>query len=649
MITNGTNTITITDDDNSTIEFTTNAVTLAETNTSLTLTVVRVGATNTAVAVDYDTTNVTASAGSDYTAASGTLSFAPGVTTNTISLTLAPDLSYEANETFRVVLSAVTNSTLLTGTNTTSITDDDAATVTFTTNSIVVTEDVGTVTLTAIRTGSTNTTVSVNFTNLASSTATAGTDFTATNGLLFFAPGVTTNTFTVAIIDDLVAENHEYVNYRLLNPTNCALSVSNWVITITTNDSAVLSWSITATNVSESATNLTLTVNRTGTVFNEATVDFLTTNVTATAGSDYTATNGTLTFTNGVTNATITLLITGDDLDEVDETLRVVLSNPIDATISSRTNTVTIIDDDSSTLDFTTNAVTVAETNTTLTLTVVRSGATNTAVAVDYDSTNVTASAGSDYTAVSGTLSFAPGVTTNTITLTLAPDLTYEADETFRVILSGITNSTLGIGTNTVTVDDDDLALLGFTVDSDSVNELDGTIAIIVARTGVTNTTVSASFTTTNGTALSGADYTATNGTVSFAPGETNKTITVSVTFDDDLESSEIFRIRLVSITNAASATYTNIPITLTDSFGGLLPLLPADVVEISSIQRLGDDFLRLHVSGPTGTPFVIEASSDLLNWEPVVRNLISSAGFEWITPIDKSIPARYFRVAPPQ
>ena len=345
----------------------------------------------------------------------------------------------------------------------------------------------------------------------------------------------------------------------------------------------------------------------------------------------------------------ITLLITSDDLQEANETLRIVLSNPIDATITSRTNTVTITDDDGSTLNFTTNAVTLAETNTSVTLTVVRSGATNSAVSVDFTTTNITATAGSDYTATNGTFYFAPGVETNTVTLTLSPDLIYEANEIFRVVLSGITNSTLAVGTNTVTITDDDLAYLGFTVDSDSVNELDGTISIVVARTGVTNTTVSASFTTTNGTAISGTDYTATNGVVSFAPGETNKTITVSVTFDADLESSEIFRIRLVSLTNSASATYTNIPITIADSFGGIAGAALAETVEITSIQAIGEGFLRLHVSGPKGTPFVIETSSDLTTWVPVVSNIVPLGGLDWITPIDRTIPARYFRVVPPQ
>ncbi|MBK8000465.1 MAG: hypothetical protein IPK15_17535 [Verrucomicrobia bacterium] len=137
---------------------------------------------------------------------------------------------------------------------------------------------------------------------------------------------------------------------------------------------------------------------------------------------------------------------------------------------------------------------------------------------------------------------------------------------------------------------------------------------------------------------------------VSFAPGETNKTITIAITFDNDLESSEIFRLRLVSITNAASSTYTNIPITIADSFGGIAGAqLLDEPVEIKSIQRFGEDFLRIHVAGPKGTAFAIEASPDLKTWAPVTSNVLPLGGFDWIVPIDRSVPARYFRVVPPQ
>ena len=647
-ITTGTNTVTVTDDDVSTVGFTAGTTSTDETNGTVTLTVVRSGATNTTVTVDFMTTNATALAGSDYTATNGTFTFNPGETTNTVTIDLADNATQESAETFQVRLSNVSNSTLTIGTNIVTITDDDVSSVSFTTNSIVVEENTNTVTLTVVRSGATNTSISVNFTNLPSptTTATAGSDFVATNGLMTFAPGITTNTFTVTVINDVIAENREFIAYRLQTPSNTSLGTSNQVITINTNDSAILSWSTASTNIAEDGGTLTLTLNRSGTTFNVVTVDFTSIDVTAVDGSDYTATNGTLSFAAGETSHTITVDVAEDDLQEGNQTFRLVLSNPVDATIGTGTNTVTITDNDASTIAFTTNAVTLAETNVSVTLTIIRSGATNTAVAIDFTTTNVTASADNDYTATNGTFSFAPGETTNTLTIELADDLLYEGNETFRVILSGITNSSLGTGTNTVTIIDDDVAYLAFTAATDSVNELDGSIDLIVERTGVTNTEVSVAYLTANVSATAGADYTAASGVLTFAPGETEQIISVTIAFDDDIESPETFRIRLLNLTNAAAGSFTTNTVTITDAFGD--PPAAA-IVSISSFRAIGDRELLLRVTGPNGAPVVIETTTDFKNWTPVHGATISSGSLDWIAPIDPAEPARFFRVVPPR
>jgi hypothetical protein len=602
---------------------------------------------------------LSATAGTDYTATNGTLSFAPGVITNTITLAISDDALQEGNETFRFILSGLTNSTLAFGTNVATITDDDASSVSFWTNAITVFENTNVITLYALRSGATNTAVSVNFTNFGTASspataATAGSDFTATNGILLFAPGVTTNTFTLTIIDDGTAENSEQLACRLTSATNTSLGTSNLIVTITTNDSAVISIATSTTSFTETNdTNatITLTVNRTGTTFNQCTVNFTTTNVSATAGSDYLATNGTLTFAAGVSTTQIVVSMLYDDLQETNETFRVVLSGPVDATIGTGTNVITIADDDVSSLAISTNAVTVAEAGTNVTFTIVRSGATNTAVAVDFTTTNVTASAGSDYTATNNTLYFAPGVISNSVTVSISDDLLYEGNETFRLLLTVVTNSSTGIATNTATITDDDLSTLTFEVDTDSVSELDGTIDVLVTRTGVTNTTISSAYLTVNGSATAGSDYIATNGVLSFAAGETQKTITVEIIFDGPVESPETFTVRLVNFTNTAAGAETNITVTINDAFGDGAAFSAASAVPvaISAINAIGTNDLLLHITGPAGTPFVIETTTDFQTWTPVSTNYVRTAGTDWLTPIDRSVSARYFRVVRPQ
>jgi hypothetical protein len=126
------------------------------------------------------------------------------------------------------------------------------------------------------------------------------------------------------------------------------LGTSNLVVTITTNDSAVLRFTATTNSLDEADGTLTLTVLRTGTTNNAVTVDFTTTNVTASSSSDYTATNGTLSFAPGETNQSIVLELTDDDTQENTETFRwwrLML-------ITFGTNAVTVLDDDASLVAF---------------------------------------------------------------------------------------------------------------------------------------------------------------------------------------------------------------------------------------------------------------------------------------------------------
>jgi len=101
------------------------------------------------------------------------------------------------------------------------------------------------------------------------------------------------------------------------------------------------------TTSDESAANAEVTVTLSPASGLSATVDYATSNGTATAGSDYTSTSGTLTFTAGQTSKTINVPILADSADENNETITLTLSNAVRATISDSTSTITITDDDS--------------------------------------------------------------------------------------------------------------------------------------------------------------------------------------------------------------------------------------------------------------------------------------------------------------
>jgi hypothetical protein len=121
-----------------------------------------------------------------------------------------------------------------------------------------------------------------------------------------------------------------------------------------------------------------------------------------------------------------------------------------------------------------------------VTLTVTLSGPTASTVTISYSTANGTATAGSDYTAKSGTLTFAPGTTTQTISITIAGDRTRESNETFVVNLTGPTNATVAPsgGTATVTiVNDDGTAATAPAFASTTITDSSSTIALAPTQT----------------------------------------------------------------------------------------------------------------------------------------------------------------------
>ncbi|MDZ4781733.1 MAG: Calx-beta domain-containing protein [Planctomycetia bacterium] len=294
--------------------------------------------------------------------------------------------------------------------------------------------------------------------------------------------------------------------------------------------------------------NLVFTVTLSAAATNVVTVNYATDNVTATAGTDYTLTSGTLTFAIGETSKTISVPIVGDTTDEPNETFELDLSAPVNATLADAQATGTITDDDPlPTVSIAGTTVTEGDSGTVnATLTVTLSNPSSQAVTVAYQSQNGTATAPGDYTTTSGTLTFAAGETSKTISVPIAVDAATESSEAFTVVLSAPTNSTLGTATGTVTITDDDgPGALQFSATSYTVDEAAGTVTITVTRTGGDAAGVTVQYATSNGAATAGSDYTTASATLTFAAGETQKTLTVPILVDAVLEQEETFTLTL--------------------------------------------------------------------------------------------------------
>ncbi len=190
----------------------------------------------------------------------------------------------------------------------------------------------------------------------------------------------------------------------------------------------------------------------------QVSVDYSTADGTATAPLDYTPRVNILTFAPGVTSQTIAVPVVQDAIHEPNETFAVSLRNPAGATLARGQAIVTIVDDDPPPAMSISDAA-VAEGNAGRTLAycdVMLSNPTTDTVTVSYATADGTATAGSDYVARTGTLTFRPGQTVETAILTVNGDATVEPDETFFVNLSGASGATIADAQGTATIENDD-------------------------------------------------------------------------------------------------------------------------------------------------------------------------------------------------
>lgn len=186
---------------------------------------------------------------------------------------------------------------------------------------------------------------------------------------------------------------------------------------------------------------------------------------------------------------------------------------------------------------------------------------TASAVTVQYAAAGVTAAEGQDYEATSGTLSFASGETLKIINVPVMGDTSYENDETFTVTLSNPGGGAkLGSRTvNTVTIVNDDQQPLNhgqveLSAATYNVAENGTKLSVTVNRAGGTDGAVSVDYITSNGTALSGTNYTAASGTLNWADADgAAKTFDVNITDNDVYGGDKTFNIMLSNVTGGAS------------------------------------------------------------------------------------------------
>jgi hypothetical protein len=471
--------LTILDDDISNFAFSASTYSTAETAGTKTITVTRTGRTDLAASVDYSDSGSGSACPApgpcgantaDYTLAAGTLNFAAGQTSATFDVTIADDGFLESNET--VGLQLTRGATQLATANL-SIVDDDNPSASIQFSDVAYsTGESGSATITVTLSKPVNAPVSVNYATsdpaptATNNPATAGSDYTAASGALNFAANETSKTFSVPILSDTSAEGDETVNLTLSGGTNAALGEPSQAVLTIVDDDLIgsLEFSSLRYDVNEAGGPATVTVHRIGGATGPVSVDYFTSDGSAMAPGDYSVATGTLDFGDGEVQKTFVVPVAWDGLAEGDETISLGLANPAGgADLGPNLAAVLHVGDDgaSGPVQFTAASFDVNESAGTATITVARSGGSlGGPVTVDYATSDGSATAGSDYTEMHGTLTFGPGETSKSFDVPITNDSAHEDTETVNLTLSNPGGGTsLGnAATAALTIADDDAA-----------------------------------------------------------------------------------------------------------------------------------------------------------------------------------------------
>ena len=400
--------------------------------------------------------------GLDYTLAPGVLNFAIGEQTKQIVIALNNDSAWESPESFAIALLNPTSASLGTVTkHVVTINDDDAPpalpAVMFASAISTASESAGTSEVLMSLTAASAGTVTVNYA-LTGGSATSGVDFTLSSGTLSFAVGETVKAVPIAITSDAAIESNETITLSLSNPTGATLGgITAHTATITDDDTPVVSIVATDADAAESGDGASFTISRTGPTTSALNV-LLAFSGSATNGADYANVVTPITIAAGESATVVSIMPMQDVLNEGTESV-VITVQPDSAYVLGPTSEAqaTIADDDRSILTLAATDATVSEAGDAGQFTLTRTGSTAGALTVNF-SVSGTASAGTDYAALPGSVVFADAQSVATLAIQPTNDAVLDADE---VVLLSLAAGDYDVGTPShagVTITDNDAA-----------------------------------------------------------------------------------------------------------------------------------------------------------------------------------------------
>lgn len=569
-------------------------VTVVEGNTGTTTARFRVwlsGESGQTVEVYVETANGTAlAADGDYTAITTPqkVTFLPGETEKFVDVDVLGDTRDEIDETFALVVASSpppTNVTVTDGTGTATIADDDAPpTLSITGSPSVIEGGPGsnpTVSFTVSLSAPSGKIVTVDVDPVDGSATAAGGDYGNVTQTLTFNPGQTTQNVAFTVNGDSAEEDHETFAAALVNASNAVIdtAAATATATILNDDTTLQIADVSANEGDAGVTRFDFVLTLSKPTASSVTLTATTVGGTATSGSDFVAKTENVSFAPNDTIRTVSVDVNGDTDHELDETFFLNLSGVTGASAPDLQAIGTIRNDDAApVVSIDDSQATVAEGNSgakSAKFVVSLSKPSTLNIDVSWRTVDGTAQASdNDYVAVaSDTVSIPAGSTSADLLVTIQGDGVYELDESFTVELTGATqgatiSGTDGTGTGTIQNDDAAPTLAINDIAGDEGDTGTTPFTFTVSLSAAAGTTIQVSYATQDGTASSPSDYAATSGTLTFAPGETVKNLTVDVNGDTTPEADETFSVKLTSPTAGATLSDDTGTGTLTNDDG---------------------------------------------------------------------------------
>jgi uncharacterized delta-60 repeat protein/uncharacterized repeat protein (TIGR01451 family) len=560
-----------------------------------TIPIYRFGSTLGTAQVDFSTTGGTAQPNVRYLPVATNVVFSPGQTVQNVFIPIINDSLVLGDQTVTMALANPQN-TLLSSPSTATLTIIETSTATgtlaFSAPSYVVNANGTNAYINVLRANGVTGTVTADYFTR-DGTAVAGIKYAATNGTLVFANGETSKTIVVPILDDPNITGNTAFWVGLTNATGGAALTGPTIVPVTIIDDKVgVSFSAPIYVVSETARTVSLSVFRQNGTNLTTTVQYATTNLTATAGTNYVGITNTLTFNPGETVKNFSIQILRDPRITGDLQFAVNLSNPsaparlfnyptavvnvldADTGFSFGTdNRIVITNTDLSTI---TNAsYSVLKSGSNVVVTIMRTNANTGTVSVNYTTAtnaNDTAVAGVDYGATSGLLTFSNLVTVQSFTVPIYNARQITGNRTFSIDLFNPTGGAQIIPPSVATVTIiDDISSVSFSSAGYRVNENGGAATITVLRSNFTGSAVSVDYATAN-TPRAGISYSNVSGTLTFNPGETVKTFSVPVIDDGVLNGDAVVPLSLGNLVgNAIFINPSAATLTIVETDGSLI------------------------------------------------------------------------------